>query len=113
MTDVIYKDNDNLVCLGDPDTGLGGLKNSSTGAYLNGATVTLTAIRDAAGATVSGETFPKTMSYVASSNGRYEAVVDKALAIVPGQAYTAVIDVVSGTLDAHWELPLIARTRTS
>lgn len=113
MTDMIYKDNDNLICLGDPETGLGGLKNASTGAYINNATVTLTAIRDAAGNTVSGETFPKTMSYVASSNGRYEAVVDKLLAIVAGQHYTAVIDVVSGTLDAHWELPLICRTRTA
>ena len=113
MTDVIYKDNDNLICLGDPDTDLGGLQNSSSGAYINNATVTLTAIRDAAGNTVSGETFPKTMSYVASSNGRYEAVVDKAIVLTAGQHYTAVIDAVSGTLDAHWELPLICRTRTA
>lgn len=112
MTTVIYKDNDNLVSIGDPASGAGGLKNNSTGAYVNNATVTLTAIRDAAGATVSGETFPKAMTYVAASNGRYEAVVDKALAIVPGQAYTAIVDAVVSGLDGHWELPLVCQLRT-
>ena len=105
MTDVVYKDNDNLVELDE-------LINSATGAYINNATVTLTAIRDAAGVTVSGETFPKGMSYVASSNGKYQATVDKALALVAGQFYTAVIDVVSSGLDGHWELPLKAQVRT-
>lgn len=106
MTDFVYKDNDNLV-------ELDALKNSATDAYINSATVTLTAIRDAAGATVSGDTFPKAMSYVASSNGKYQASVDKLLAIVPGQSYTAIVDVVSGVIDGHWELPLICHTRTS
>lgn len=106
MTDIVYKDNDNLVEL---DL----LKNAATDAYINDATVTLTAIKDSAGSTVSGETFPKTMSYVASSNGKYQASVDKLLAIVPGQNYTAIVDVVSGTIDGHWELPLTCRTRTS
>ncbi len=105
MTDIVYKDNDNLV-------ELDALKNAATGAYLNTATVTLTAIRDAAGATVSGETFPKTMAYVAASDGKYQAVVDKAIAIVAGQAYTAIIDVAASGLDGHWELPLVCQART-
>ncbi len=105
MTDVVYQNNDNLI-------ELDALTNPATGAYVNDATVTLTAIRDSAGATVSGETFPKAMSYVASSSGKYRATVDKALAIVAGRHYTAVIDAVSGSLDGHWELPLACRLRT-
>lgn len=113
MTDIIYKDNDNLICIGDPDTGQGGLINTSSGAYINDATVTLTAIKDSAGQTVTGDTFPKSMAYVASSNGRYEALVDKALALVAGQKYTAIIDAAAaGGLDAHFELPLVCRKRT-
>lgn len=114
MTTEIFADNDNLISIGDRESGLGGLINNSTGAYINNATVTLTAIRDSAGAIVSGETFPKAMDYVTGSNGRYEAVVDKALAIVVGRKYTAIIDVVApGGLDAHFELPLICRRRTA
>ncbi len=105
MTDVVYLDNDNLVELDE-------LTNSATDAYINNATVTLTAIRDGAGATVSGETFPKTMSYVTDSNGKYQAVVDKAVVLVAGQPYTAIIDAESSGIDGHWELPLIAHVRT-
>lgn len=106
MTTIVYKDNDNLI---EMDL----LKNSATETYINNATVTLTAIRDAAGATVSGETFPKAMTYVAASNGKYQAVVDKLLALVAGQSYTAVVDAVSAGIDGHWELPLVAQVRTS
>lgn len=106
MADVIYKDNDNLV-------ELDALKNAASDAYINNATVTLTAIKNATGTTVTGDTFPKTMTYVTSSNGKYQASVDKLLAVVAGQAYTAVIDAVSSGIDGHWELPLICRTRTS
>ena len=106
MAEVIYKDNDNLVEVDE-------LKNSATDAYINNATVTLTAIKDAAGVTVTGVSFPISMTYVASSNGKYQATVDKAIALVPGQSYTAIIDAASGTLDAHWEIPLTCKIRTS
>lgn len=106
MAEVIYKDNDNLVEVDE-------LKNSATDAYINNATVNLTAIKDAAGVNVTGITFPLAMSYVSASNGKYQATVDKALALVAGQAYTAIIDAVSGTLDGHWEIPLTCKIRTS
>lgn len=106
MAEVIYKDNDNLVEVDE-------LKNSATDAYINNATVTLTAIKDAAGVTVTGVSFPISMTYVAASNGKYQATVDKAIALVAGQNYTAIIDAVSGSLDGHWELPLTCRVRTS
>jgi len=104
--EILYDDNDNLVTLDE-------LKNAATDAYINNATVTLTAIRDAAGGTVTGVTFPLAMNYVAASNGKYQATVDKALAVSPGRAYTAIIDAVSGSLDGHWEIPLTCRVRTS
>lgn len=105
MAEVIYKDNDNLVEVDE-------LKNSATDAYINTATVTLTAIRDAAGAVVTGVSFPISMTYVATSNGKYQATVDKAIALIAGHTYTAIIDAVSGGLDGHWELPLVCRVRT-
>lgn len=106
MAEVIYKDNDNLVEVDE-------LKNSATDAYINNATVTLTSIKDAAGVTVAGVSFPISMSYVSASNGKYQATVDKAIALVAGQAYTAIIDAVSGSLDGHWEIPLTCKIRTS
>lgn len=105
MAEIIYKDNDNLVEVDE-------LKNSATDAYINNATVTLTAIRDSAGNNVTGVSFPMSMTYVASSNGKYQATVDKALALTAGYNYTAIIDAVSSTLDGHWELPLVCRVRT-
>lgn len=104
--EILYSQNDNLV-------ELDGLTNAATGAFVNTATVTLTTIRDAAGVEVSGETFPKTMNYVTASDGKYQATVDKALALTPGQAYTAVIDVAVSGIDGHWEIPAMARVRSS
>lgn len=103
---VIYKDNDNLVEL---DL----LKNAATDAYINSGTVNVTSIKDAADNVVGGVSFPLAMSYVPSSNGKWQATVDKALALAAGQMYTAVIDVTSGTLDAHWEIPITCKVRTS
>jgi hypothetical protein len=106
MTAILYKDNDNLIELDM-------LKNSATDAYLNSATVNLTSIKDSAGVVVTGVTFPLAMSYVATSNGKYQATVDKALALISGQHYTAIVDVASSGIDGHWELPLTAQVRTS
>lgn len=103
-TFAIYKDNDNLI-------ELDGLTNAATDAYLNSATVTLTKIMDSLGATVTGDTFPKSMSYVAASNGKYQASVDKLLALTAGAAYTAVIDASYSGIDGHWEIPLLCGVR--
>ncbi len=112
MTAVIYKDNENLISLGDPDSGLGGLKNEGTGAWVNDATVTLVGIRDGAGNYVAGTT-SLAMAYVASSNGRYQISVPDTVTLVAGRKYTAVITAVSGTINGQWEIPLVCRTRTS
>jgi hypothetical protein len=47
------------------------LKNASTDAYINSATVSFR-LKDSDGATIQG---PTTMSYIASSDGRYEGVI--------------------------------------
>jgi hypothetical protein len=104
--EIIYKDNDNLLQLS-------GLKNSSTDAFVNNATVTLTAIKDSAGNNVAGISWPLTMGYVAASDGDYEVTVDKAVVISASHHYTAFIDAVASGLDGHWELPLICKIRTS
>lgn len=70
-----------------------GVRNKITGAYDNAATVTLTKIEDQDGATLTGETFPKAMPYVAASSGDYRVNVAATLAIQAGKPYWAVIDV--------------------
>ena len=102
---LIYKDNENLIELDE-------LKNSANDTFVNDATVAVT-IKNAAGTTVSGETFPKTMTYVASSDGKYQAALSDLMVLVPGQHYTAFITAISGALNASWEIPLRAATRTS
>ena len=104
MTALIYEDNENLV-------EIAGLRNSATDAYINDATVAVT-IKDAAGNTVSGDTFPKTMAYVAASNGTYQAMLSDLLVLTPGRHYTAEITASSGGIDARWEIPLRSATRT-
>ncbi len=47
------------------------LKNASTDAYINSATVSFR-LKDSDGASIQG---PTTMSYIASSDGRYEGVI--------------------------------------
>lgn len=99
----LYKDNDNTF-------EYGGITDAA-GAYLNTATVTLTAIKDSAGNVVAGDTFPKSMAYVAASNAVYRADTDRLLAVTSGLNYTAIIDAVSVGKDAHLELDLICMTR--
>jgi hypothetical protein len=106
MTSIYYKDNDNVI-------EIDGAMNSITGDYLNTATVTLTSIKDLSGVAVTGVTFPMTMTYVTASNGKYQAIIDKAAVITNGKEYTAIVDATQSGIDGHWELSLIAKTRTS
>ena len=105
MTMLIYKDNENLV---EIDL----LKNAATDEYINDALVTAT-IKDSTGTVVTGDTFPKTLSYVAASNGKYQAALSNSLVLIPGRHYTAFITASVGGLDASWEIPLLAALRTS
>lgn len=88
-----------------------GLKNELTGAYLNSATVTVT-LKDAAGANVTGDTWPKALAYLALSNGTYRATLLYSLALTAGSRYTATIIADGGAgLRAEWTLECVCRAR--
>jgi len=90
---------------------LDSLKNELTGLDLNGATVTVTLV-DAEGAQVGGEVWPKTMAYVAETDGVYRCTLPYTLALTPAARYVARITANAGNgLRAHWELECVARTR--
>lgn len=91
---------------------LASLTNAVTGAVDNGATVTVT-IKDWGGTTnISGETYPKSMAYVAASSGKYRATISPNLAIVAGTRYRAVINVTGNAGDKDYrEVPIMAAYR--
>ncbi|MCK7495202.1 MAG: hypothetical protein MZW92_31975 [Comamonadaceae bacterium] len=105
MTTLIYIGNEHLIELDAP-------QNAADNSYLNAATVTVT-IKNAAGVNISGETWPKTMTYVTASAGKYRATVSDALALVPGQFYIAHITAESGGLTGNWQIPLTAAIRNA
>lgn len=107
MAEIIWKDNENTISIGD-DHGNG--VSDVDGNYINNASVVLTALKDAAGATVAGGL---TMTYKAASNGVYRCKLPDTLALVAGANYTAIIDATSGTDNGHWEIPCVCRIRTS
>jgi hypothetical protein len=79
--------------------------------YINDATVSCTGIYTEAGAVVSGDSFPKTLTYVTGSDGRYRATLEQVLALVDGETYYAVITVTGGGLHAEFRPLFVARTR--
>lgn len=100
----LYKGNDMVI-------ELDGLKNEVTGEYVNNATVTFT-LKDAAGATVTGQSFPTAMPYVTASNGLYRATLSDAAAVVVGTRYVVEINVdAGGGLNGKWELDAVCQTR--
>lgn len=104
--DVAYVGNNNTL-------ELRGLRDERTGEYLNAATVTAT-VQTAAGASLTGETWPKTMAYVDGSRGVYQANISHAAAFEAEARYTAIITVDAGEgRRGRWELPVLAKVRRS
>ena len=99
----IFINNDSLI-------ELIGLKNSLTDSYVNDATVTVT-LYDSTGAEVSGISWPLTMAYVTASNGDYRGTLDKAVVLITGALYKAVITALDGINDGEWVLYLRAQER--
>lgn len=82
--------------------------------FINDATVTLHTLEDTVGNTVSGITTPLAMSYIAASNGRYEATVPKEVVVVVGTRYDATIRAVTpGGTDAEWVERMVCATQFS
>ena len=85
------------------------------GNYVNDATVTLESFtNEAGGGAVGGVTTPLTLSYVAGTNGRYEAALSHSLAVTPGEWYVGVFRAVtSGGLRGQWTERVRAQTRSA
>jgi hypothetical protein len=102
----IYLNNDNLLSVA-------GLKNASSGSFMNDATVTAT-LKDSASAVVTGQTFPLTLAYMAGTDGNYQATLQDTLNITENTIYTAEITATSSSgLVAKWNMELKATKRTA
>lgn len=75
--------------------------------YLNAATITY-ALKDALGATVAGGT--GTLDYIATTNGNYAAVIDKAVTVLlaEGARYFLHVPIAEGNRDGYRRLSLRA-----
>lgn len=102
MLGVISIGSDNIVRLDR-------LKNASTDAYVNTATVTFT-LKDASGAVLQG---PTTMSYVAASNGRYDGIIEDTLSLPENASYTVEITATLGTTVLFRKISCIAKYRST
>ncbi len=81
--------------------------------YQNSATVTVTLL-DRDEAEVSGETWPLSMSYIASSSGVYRATLSKDLVLTKNRPYTARVLADAGLgLVGRWDFALTAAARTA
>ena len=69
-----------------------------TGAYVDGATVTVTVYAKDRTALAG----PITANYVANSNGKYQALIPKATAFAVGKRYDFDFKVTTGTSEAHY-----------
>lgn len=88
------------------------LQDATDDSYLNSATVTMT-LKDSSSVDVTGDSWPKTLSYVAASDGLYRATLDESIGITSGERYTGYITAVSGSNTGYWEIPFKAEKRTS
>lgn len=100
----LYIENDNLLKMV-------GLKDLRTGQFVNNATVQAT-VMDLDDNPVSGQIWPTPMTYVATSNGDYEAVMEDGLVLTDNQQYKAEVEVDAGSDKiAKFTVDLQARVR--
>lgn len=83
------------------------LANPVSGAYVNDATVSAT-LKDAAGATVIGQSFPLTLTYAGDGLGTYRGTLQDTLAVSENQWYTAEIIAIGGGLTRFWRHRMMA-----
>jgi len=100
----IYRGSDN-------DLDLETLIDNTTGAVINDATVTVTVKDAGTGVAVAGETWPKTMAYVSSTNGVYRATLPYTLVLTSNQRLVAEILAIKSGFRAFWKKDLVAKDR--
>lgn len=94
----VYVDNTNAILLE-------GLHSEIDDAYINDATVTVT-VKDSSGVAVTGASWPKTMTYVAASDGNYRAVLEDTIALIVERKFVAEITANGGSdRIGRWKLP--------
>lgn len=88
-----------LIHLSDNWLRLVDLKNEKTDEYVNNAAVSVVSMTDRNGDTPTGLTLPKTLDYVAASNGVYETLFDRTVitGLQPGISYRVAVDADAGT----------------
>jgi len=102
MIQVIYLESSELIeLIGLIDT------SGPADVYVNDADCTLRVL-DASGAEVAGENWPITMSYVAGSNGDYQATIGHTVQLIEGQEYAAKIVADSGSVRLTKKTPMKA-----
>ena len=107
MAHTIYRLNDNTV-----EVSL--LALSTDGSYLNAATVTMTLCTYASGSrVVVTDASALTLTYVTSSNGKYQGVLPASLTLVAGDVHTLEITATSGTNDGFVALDVEVQNRTT
>lgn len=88
-----------------------GLTNGADSTFINSATVSAT-LKDSFGVNVTGQAWPLTLDYVASSNGNYQGTLQDVLALSASN-YTALVVADSGAgLHREWTVPLTAEIST-
>jgi hypothetical protein len=87
-----------------------GLQDAIDSSYINDATVSVSLV-DHNGVAITGQTWPTTMPYVASSNGNYRCAILDTCVLAPGQVHTAKINVTAGARKGHWELKFTPEVR--
>lgn len=100
----LYLNNDNVL-------ELDALKNGLDDSFINDATVTCT-LQDEDGTEVAGESWPISMLYVASSDGKYRCTLEDGLMLSNDTKYVAIVNVDAGAdLIGEFRLKLYAEYR--
>ena len=100
--EVLAIGSDNLVRLDS-------LTNTSSGAYINTASVSFVLV-DSSGNTVVNTT---TMSYVSGQNGRYEGTIPHSTSLTLNAKYTIQITATASSLTIYRQLSCVAKYRSS
>jgi len=100
---IYYYLNDSLI-------NLSGLKDDSTGDFVNNATVT--AVVKKAGVNVTGQSWPLSLTYITASDGNYRGILEAAMNVAVGDRLTleVTVDASSGR-EAFFSVPLTVRKR--
>lgn len=105
MAELAYVANDNIIEIDE--------LRDAEGAYQNAGTVSLLELIDAGGNLITGITLPLSLAYVPGSDGRYRCTLQDTADMTSGATYTAIVTVDAGGLQARFEIPFTARTRTT